>query len=307
MLNATINKYAYSILTIGNSNSIDIHSLDYNITATFNYFEELQYNGELDLVKAAIKEMGIKQAFKLVLHTDAPPGTGLGSSATVAVAMVGAFGRWLKLPLTDYEIAQLAYPIERKELGIAGGEQDQYAATFGGINFIEFLGNKTIVNPLRIKANILNELEYRLLLCYTDRSRLSAQVINEQVRSYVRREEDVVSALGETKALAIDMKNALLLGQLDELGSLLHEAWCIKKKFSTKMSNPHIDELYEVARQNGVIGGKLLGGGGGGYLLLLCESDKRHTVLGKMEGIGGNITSLNFEFNGLQTWEVGMP
>lgn len=283
---------------------INVQSLDYDIIASYHADNELQYSGKLDLVKAAIKVMKIKNGLDLFLHSDAPPGCGLGTSSTMVVALVGAFKRWLKLPFTSYDIAELAYHIERKELDMKGGRQDQYAASFGGFNFIEFLGDKTIVNPLRIRGEILNELEYRLMLCYTGKTRLSAGIIDDQVSSYRQKKEDVVRALDETKELAIAMKNALLLGQIGEFGSLLHQAWCSKKRFSTKITDPDIDELYEVARQNGSIGGKLLGAGGGGYLLLLCEFDKRHIVAAKLEQLGGKIVSFAFEFNGLQTWEV---
>jgi len=303
-LSTTIDKYAYCTLATRDDNSINVQSLDYDLAARYSTDEELQYGGKLDLVKAAIKVMKVKQGLDLFLHSDAPPGCGLGTSSTMTVTLVGAFKHWLTLPLTDYNIAELAYHIEREELGIKGGKQDQYAASFGGFNFIEFLGDKVIVNPLRIKPEILNELEYRLMLCYTGKTRLSAGIIDDQVSNYRERKEDVIRALDETKQLAIAMKNALLLGQIDEFGSLLHQAWCSKKRFSSKITDPDIDKLYETARKNGVIGGKLLGAGGGGYLLLLCQFDKRHIVAEKLEQLSGKITDFAFDFNGLQTWEV---
>jgi len=303
-LSTTIDKYAYCTLATRRDDLINVQSLDYDIIASYRTNGKLQYGGKLDLVKAAIKKMEVKGGLDLFLHSDVPPGCGLGTSSTVAVALVGVLRRWLKLPLTNYDIAELAYHIEREELSMKGGRQDQYAASFGGFNFIEFLGDKTIVNPLRIGREILNEMEYRLMLCYTGKTRLSAGIIDDQVSSYQRKEEDVVRALDETKELAIAMKNALLLGQIDEFGSLLHQAWCSKKRFSTKVTDPHIDKLYEVARQNGTIGGKLLGAGGGGYLLLLCEFDKSHIVAKKLEQLGGKIASFAFDSNGLQTWEV---
>jgi len=303
-LSTTIDKYAYCTLATREDNSINVQSLDYNIAARYSTNQDFQYGGKLDLVKAAIKVMKVKQGLDLFLHSDAPPGCGLGTSSTMAVTLVGVFKHWLKLPLTDYDIAELAYHIEREEAGIKGGKQDQYAASFGGFNFIEFLGDRVIVNPLRIKAEILNELEYRLMLCYTGKTRLSAGIIDDQVSSYREKKEGIICALDETKELAIAMKNALLLGQIDEFGSLLHQAWCSKKRFSSKITDPHIDELYETARENGVIGGKLLGAGGGGYLLLFCEFDKRHIVAEKLEQLGGKITNFAFDFNGLQTWAV---
>jgi len=303
-LSTTIDKYAYCTLATRDDNSINVQSLDYNIATRYSTDEEFQYGGKLDLVKAAIKVMKAKSGLDLFLHSDAPPGCGLGTSSTMAVTLVGAFKHWLKLPLTDYDVAELAYHIEREELGIKGGKQDQYAASFGGFNFTEFLGDKVIVNPLRIKPEILNELEYRLMLCYTGKTRLSAGIIDDQVSNYLEKKEDVIRALDETKELAIAMKNALLLGQIDEFGSLLHQAWYSKKRFSSKITDPDIDKLYETARKNGAIGGKLLGAGGGGYLLLLCQFDKRHIVAEKLEQLSGKIADFAFDFNGLQTWEV---
>lgn len=304
VLSTTIDKYAYCTLATRSDNSIHVQSLDYDIVTKYVANGDCKYDGKLDLVKATTKVLKIKDGFDLFLHSDAPPGSGLGTSSTMVVALVGAFKHRLQLPLTDYDIAELAYHIERKELGIKGGKQDQYAAAFGGFNFIEFLGKTTVVNPLRIKNETLNELEYRLMLCYTGITRLSSGILDEQINGYTQKKADVVRALEETKEQAIAMKNALLLGKIDEFGSLLHQAWCSKKRFSNKVTNPLIDELYELARQKGSIGGKLLGAGGGGYLLLLCEFDKWHIVAENLERLGGKVTKFTFDYRGLQTWEV---
>ena len=304
VLSATIDKYAYCSLAARDDELVNVTSLDYDLVARYPLNDELEYDGKLDLVKAATKVMGVKNGVNLFLHSDMPPGSGLGTSSTMTVALVGALGYWLKLPFGEYGVAELAYRIERQEAGIKGGKQDQYAASFGGFNFIEFLGEKTIVNPLKIKREIVNELEYRLMLCYTGKTRLSAGIIDDQVRGYTEKKEDVVRALDETKQLAIAMKNALLLGKIDDFGAFLHQSWQSKKSFSSKITDRHIDELYEIARQNGAIGGKLLGAGGGGYLLLLCEFDKHHILAQKLEEHGGKVVNFAFEFNGLQTWEV---
>jgi len=304
VLSATIDKYAYCSLTVRDDKLVNVTSLDYDLVTKYPLNDKLEYDGKLDLVKAATKVMEIENGVDLFLHSDMPPGSGLGTSSTMTVALVGALRHWLKLPFVEYDVAELAYRIERQEAGIKGGKQDQYAASFGGFNFIEFLGKTTVVNPLRIKNEILNELQYRLMLCYTGKTRLSAGIIDDQVRGYTENREGVVHALDETKKSAINMKNALLLGQIDEFGALLHQGWQSKKRFSTKITDPSIDELYDVARQNGALGGKLLGAGGGGYLLLLCEFDKRHILAQKLEEHGGKVVNFAFEFNGLQTWEV---
>ncbi len=303
-LNVTIDKYAFCTLIPRGDGLIKAKSLDYDTEIRYGNKEDLVYNGKLDLVKAAIKVMKPDSGLDLFLHSDAPPGTGLGSSSTVTVALVGALMHHMKLPLTDYEIAESAYLIERNEVGIKGGKQDQYAATFGGFNFIEFLKDKVIVNPLRIKQDILNELEYRLLLCYTGGTRLSAGIIEDQVTRYVEGRSESVEALDKTKKLAIAMKNALLLGDVDRFGHLLGEAWEAKKNFSPKITSPQIDRMYEVAMKYGALGGKLSGAGGGGYLSLLCEFNRKHVVAEEVKKVGGEPISAAFESRGLQTWEV---
>lgn len=307
VLSTTIDKYAYGTLRLRPDKQITINSLDYDIVAKYKLGAPISFDGKLDLVKVVIRRMNgnnHEQGLDFFIHSDAPPGSGLGSSSTIVVALIGLFQQWQRLPLTNYDIAELAYQIERKDLAIKGGMQDQYAAVFGGFNFIEFTASAVIVNPLRVDPDILNELSYHLLLCYTGKTRLSANILTTQVDAYVRREEDVMDAMDKLKAIAIDMKNALLWGHLSDFGSLLHECWINKKKLAQQITDPHIDELYDVARRNGALGGKLLGAGGGGYMLLYCEFDKKHIIAEKLEKLGGQVVEFNFDYHGLQTWEV---
>ena len=304
VLNTTIDKYAYATLVTRDDRLVKVKSLDYNSEVSFSLDQPEGYDGRLDLVKAAVKLLGVRQGFEMLLHTDAAPGTGLGSSSTLTTAIIGVFREWLRLPMTDYEVAELAYRVERIEVGIRGGKQDQYATVFGGVNFIEFYADETIVNQLRIKPDVLNELEYRLLLCDTRQSRSSGKILDEQVARYVGGQAEVADALDRTKTLAYEMKNALMLGQIDRIGTLLDEGWRHKKQFSSKITNQFIDELYETARKNGAIGGKLLGAGGGGHLLLLSDFNKKQQLVTRLEEAGGRITPFAFEFRGLQTWEV---
>ena len=313
VLNTTINKYAFCSLKSSGTNDISVTSLDYDIVAKYQTDMDLVYNGELDLVKAAIKRLRSQKAvsgdrsvddLRLFLHSDAPPGSGLGSSSTMTVALTGAITHWLGLPLTHYEIADLAYKIEREDLKIEGGYQDQYAASFGGFNFIEFRGDNIIVNPLKIKRSTLNEFEYNLILCYTGHTRLSANIIKDQVGGFVNKKSAVVEALDETKKLAISMKEALLRGELTEFGELLHEAWMHKKNFSDKITNPTINKMYEDARKAGALGGKLLGAGGGGYLIFYCDFEKIDKVAKALEDLNGELVDFSFETRGLQTWET---
>lgn len=304
VLSATIDKYAFGSLRPVDNGEINVTSLDYDIVAKYHADQELVYDGELDLVKAVIKKMGYKGGLDMFIHSEAPPGSGLGSSSTMVVCLLGLFKHLLKKPMTDYEIAELAYEVERKDLAIRGGMQDQYAAAFGGFNFIEFLGNTVVVNPLRIPSDVLNELHYRLLLCYTGRTRLSANILKHQTESYVQKKEAVVKALDELKALTVEMKNALLQGKVDAFGELLHEAWLNKKSLDKNISNNQIDDLYEAARKNGAVGGKILGAGGGGYLLVFCPFDRKHIIAQKLEELGGQVVEFAFEHKGLQTWET---
>jgi len=304
VLSMTIDKYAYATIMPRDDERIVIRSIDFDSTVELTTGEEPLYDGNLDLVKAAIKRLGTRSGFSLLLHCDVPPGSGLGSSATMTTALIGVLRHWFRCNLTDYQVAELAYQVERVELGIKGGKQDQYASVFGGLNLIEFYADRTVVNPLRLKPTILNELEYRTVLCYTGRSRVSGEIIEDQVARYTQKTGDIVEALDRTKALAYAMKDALLLGELDEFGHLLHEAWEAKRRFSPKIAPPYIDEMYETALRHGAVGGKLLGAGGGGHILFLCAHNRRLDVVEALTKAGGTVTPFAFEFVGLQTWEV---
>lgn len=307
VLSSTIDKYAYSSLYFKQDSSVHVASLDYDIVAKYDVDEPLIEGDKLSLVKAVIRRLSPEntdQGLEIFLHSDAPPGSGLGSSSTVVVALIGAFKHWLHLPLTNYEIADLAYQIERMDLNIRGGKQDQYAATFGGFNFIEFHRNTTIVNPLRVPSYTLNELHYNLLLCYTGKTRLSAHIIEDQVKGYVQRQKSVIRAMDELKHIAVDLKNALLQDRLNDFGALLHEAWMNKKKMATQVSDPNIDELYETALKHGALGGKISGAGGGGYMFFYCKSNKKHIIAEQLERLGAKVVDFNFDFEGLQTWEA---
>lgn len=305
VLSATIDKYAYGTLIPASGKETTVRSIDYDVFASYTQEKLAVYDGELDLVKAAIRQLGGGKPVNLTLHSDAPPGSGLGSSSTMCVALVGLFVEWLKLPLTEYDIARKAYDIERVELGIQGGLQDQYAATFGGFNFIEFgKNNQVTVNPLRIKRETLNELHYRLLLCFTGRTRLSANILKEQTAGYVGKNEAVVRALEESKRLAVEMKHALLRGELDRFAELLHDVWIAKRELASKITSAQIDNLYETARKHGAVGGKLLGAGGGGYMLIMLEPGRRHECAKALADAGGLIVPFDFEKEGLQAWTV---
>jgi D-glycero-alpha-D-manno-heptose-7-phosphate kinase len=308
VLNATIDRYAYATLLGNTGTEYVVRSRDYQLTRKLDLDDALVYDGKLDLATAAVRWLNhstsvASQGFELHLHTDAPPGSGLGSSSAVVVAMLSALSAWKAIPLTPYETADLAYILERKELGIRGGMQDQYAATFGGFNLIEFSAEGVVVNPLRIPSDVLNELQYSLLLCYTGGTRLSANIIDEQIANYQDGETDTVDAMDELKALTIAMKNALVLGRLNEFGSLLHEAWLSKKMMAGQITSPRLDEIYEAARARGALGGKVSGAGGGGYMYFFCPGETRHEVAACLDDLGLEVTRFAFEPSGVQTWE----
>lgn len=306
VLNATITRYAWGTLASRDDGQIRIESADFESLAQFDTKTQLSYDGRMDLAKAAIHNLGGQDSagFNLFLQTDAPPGSGLGSSSSLMVSLVGLMKEFKSLPLTDYEAAHLAYTIERERLGIKGGMQDQYAATFGGFNFIEFYKDRVIVNPLRIGRDTINELEHNLLLCYTGTSRFSDHIIDDQVGRYEKQEESTIEGLRRQKELAVEMKNALLQHRLDDLGSLLGSAWEYKKKISPKISNAMIDEMYETAVKNGALGGKITGAGGGGYMLFYCRFERKHRVAEALKKLGAQPAEFGFDFHGLQTWRV---
>jgi D-glycero-alpha-D-manno-heptose-7-phosphate kinase len=305
VLSATINQYAYASLRPRRDSRFTLASLDYDVVARYDHPMRMKLDGNLDLIKAVVKALKVRRGADLWVHSDAPPGSGLGSSSTLVVALIGVISAWLGRPLSGYEVAELAYRIERVDLGLAGGRQDQYAAAFGGFNFIEFGRDSTIVNPLRIRTDVLNELEYRLLLCYMGQTRESAKIIERQVASYVHRSKPVVQALDHLKRETLEMKKALLLGEVDGLGELLHQAWLHKKKLDPGITTKFVDRLYASARREGAIGGKITGAGGGGYFLFLTRFDRKHRVAAALEKLGGQVVPFRFERRGLTTWTTG--
>ena len=305
VLSTTIDKFAYASIHPRRDTRFSIHSIDFERVARYPHVRRLPFDGDLDLIKAVVKAFKPKTGARLVIHSDAPPGSGLGSSSTLVVALVAALREWLSRPLTEIEMAELAYRIERVDLGIAGGRQDQYAATFGGFNFIEFQAQATIVNPLRIPTHALRELEYRLLLCYLKQTRSSAAIIERQRASYVAGKRKVVKALDALKAHTHAMKQALLLGDIDTFGGLLHEAWMAKKGLDAGISTGPVDALYEKARKAGALGGKMPGAGGGGYFLFLCRADRKHEVARALEAAHGQLVPFAFTHEGVTAWSAG--
>ena len=304
VLSATINKYVYVSLSPRRTSRIRIHSLDYDTVVKYRCNERVRRGSELDLVRMTLHKLKVRTGADVFIHSDAPPGSGLGSSSTMAVAVTGLVRHWQRQSWTPYDVAQRAYRIEREDLGIKGGMQDQYAAAFGGFNYIEFHGDAVVVNPLRIQPDVLNELRYRLVLCYTGRTRLSANILSRQIQSVQDARPSVMAALDELKSLTLEMKSNLLRGRLNDFGTLLHETWLQKRRLDPAISNDTIETLYAKARAKGAMGGKLLGAGAGGYLLLFCAANRRHVIMQALVRAGGQVTDFDFEPQGVQTWTV---
>jgi D-glycero-alpha-D-manno-heptose-7-phosphate kinase len=319
VLNATISRYAYGTLVPGVGEKISIESVDFGMTTSYGIEEALVFDGKLDMVKAAIRSVEQRyprragdaadqrrfhRGFELFLHSNAPPGTGLGSSSAMAVTLIGLLKEYRGLQLTDYEIARLACTIEREDLGIKGGLQDQYATTFGGFNLIEFGADRVIVNPLRIAPDALLELEQCLLLCYTGQSRTADHIIEDQTERFEQDDASALEGLRRQKELAVEMKEAILERRLTDFGGLLHDAWQAKKRMSSHISNSRIDEMYEEARRHGAIGGKVTGAGGGGYMLFYCDYRTKHKVAEAMLAMDARVEEFGFEQEGMRTWRV---
>lgn len=310
VLNATVNLFAYASILPGNNGKIILRSVDRRETEVLDAAPRLELNGKMDLLKGIYNRIMEDYrteplSFELTTSVDAPPGSGLGSSSTLVTAVTGAFVEWLHLPLGEYDIARLAYRIERLDLNLAGGKQDQYAATFGGVNYMEFFADeKVIVNPLRIREETLKELAFNMVLYYTGTSRLSSEIIEKQQQSIKNNLMISVNAMHKTREMAVLMKEALLKNELNTLGEIMNQGWEFKKKMATGISNPEIDRIYRAAMNAGATGGKISGAGGGGFMFFFCPGNTRYQVAETLRGFGGNVQSFQFTKSGLRSWTV---
>lgn len=310
ILNSTISLFAYANIQPSENKKILLKAEDRKESEAFDFATALPVNGNLDLLKGVYnriqKDFGlIHTGFTLTTFVDAPAGSGLGTSSTLVVAILGAFAEWLKLPLGDYDIAHYAYQIERSDLKLAGGKQDQYAATFGGVNFMEFYeGDKVIVNPLRIKPEYLHELENNLVLYFTETSRQSAVIIDEQVKNVNEKNSKSIEAMHQLKEQSKMMKEALLRGKLDEFGQILDFGFQQKRRMAHNISNPFIEEIYDAAKKAGATGGKISGAGGGGFMIFYCPANTRFQVVEALKKFGGNVRDYTFTKYGLTTWSA---
>ena len=310
VLNATINLYAYCTIEETTDNKITINSYDADIHQAYPLSDHLEIDGDASLIKGVynrvMKDFDLQtQSLCITTYNDAPAGSGLGTSSTMVVCILKAFVEWKGLPLGDYEIAKLAYEIERKDLNLSGGKQDQYAASFGGFNYIEFLKDDiAIVNPLKVKRWIIDELEASMLLYFTGRSRSSAAIIDEQKKNTEHGKSDAVEAMHKIKQSAIDTKLALLKGDINAFADILREAWENKKKMATHITNPTIQEAMDAAMAAGAKAGKVSGAGGGGFIMFIVEPTRKKEVELALSKLDGFVMPFNFSDGGAHGWKI---
>jgi D-glycero-alpha-D-manno-heptose-7-phosphate kinase len=307
VLNVTIDRYAYASLALTGGATITFRAGDLDVEEQSN-FNQLDPVGPLQLHRAVynriVRDFNHGKPFgaRLTTMVDAPPGSGLGSSSALVVAMVEAFRAALNLPLGRYDVAHLAYEIERKDLALRGGKQDQYAAAFGGINYIEFLvGDRVIVNPLRLAPASVNELQSSILICFSGQSRDSDKIIKDQIES-VQQKDDALTNLHRLKEAAVAMKQAVLQGDITTVAALLDQSWEAKKRTSSSVSNSFLDSLWNVAHSNGAKAGKVSGAGGGGFMMFLVEPDLRPHLLRALRDAGGAPEIISFSNEGAEAW-----
>ena len=311
ILNATISLYAYANIEPRNDNKIVFRIPQTDEEYTFDSALELPINNDkADLMKGIynriVKDFAKKPlSFTLTCALEVPFGSGLGTSSTLAIAILGAYSEWLTLPLGEYDLAYLAYLIERVDLRQAGGKQDQYAAAFGGFNFMEFYADdKVIVNPLRIRNEVLNELSNNLLLYYTNSSRNSGDIIVKQQKNVHEKKEKSIEAMHRIKQQAYEIKEAILKNNLDEIGSILHRGWTFKKEMADGISTPLFEEIYNTAMNAGASGGKISGAGGGCYVFFYCPNNTKFEVARALSTLGGYVQPYTFTKKGLETWHT---
>jgi D-glycero-alpha-D-manno-heptose-7-phosphate kinase len=310
VLNATIDLYAHAILEPLNNGRIVFAAEDREERIEFCNVYPLPDADPLRLHRAIYNYMvrcfngGNPLSFSLTTFADAPAGSGLGTSSTMVVCMIQAFSEWLRLGMGEYEIASLAYEIERREVMMSGGKQDQYAAAFGGFNFIEFGPgpDRVLVNPLRIKDWFLNELEASTVLFFTGQSRESSNIIQQQVRSMEMKHAPAVNAMVALKQDAVSMKEAILRGDLARYAVILRDSWETKKQLSTSVTNPHLDAIYDEAMKAGALAGKITGAGGGGFFMFFVPPKKRMGLIRQLQNWEGQVINFHFTGIGSQSW-----
>ena len=302
VFNATINKYAYCTLIPRNDGRKTARSSVYGTFRADLDNGPFTLDGNLDLVNVVAEHFGVESGFDAILQSEVPPGSGLGGSSTVIVSIIAAFCEWIGEKISVKEMAKLAFDLERKKLGFKGGRQDQYAAVYGGFNLMRFTKDEARIESVRVGSDIVDELQARSLLCYTGATRNSGDIIDSQMKAFVRGDNE--KALDESKRIASEMADAIGKGDITRAGKLLHESWQFKKQFSNKISNGVIDSMYDSAREAGAIGGKVSGAGGGGFMFFICDYDRKYKVAEALQEANEKaiVTDFMFEPCGVASW-----
>ncbi len=311
VLNATIDLYAQAIIEPRFDGKVKFVAADREESVELKAATVLEDCDPLRLHKGIYSRIvrqfngGRPLSLTLTTFADAPAGSGLGTSSTMVVCIVQAFSEWLNLGLSEYEVARLAYEVERLDLGLAGGKQDQYAAAFGGFNFIEFgLDDKVLVNPLRVKEWLLNELEASTVLYYTGQSRESASIIQQQIDNTRSGQVKSIEAMHALKQDALAMKESVLKADLQGYAKVLGRSWASKKNLAQGVSNPQIDAVYDSALSAGATAGKISGAGGGGFMMFFVPPRHRMDVLRELKRHPGEIMNFHFTHAGAQSWKM---
>ncbi len=308
VLNTTISLYVHCTIEERTDGKIKFQAIDINESEEVSSLEKISLNGKMDLFKAIYNRIVkdyIKKPLSLTLSTysDVPSGSGLGGSSTLVVGIITAFVEYLNLPLGEYDIASLAFDIEREDVGIVGGAQDQYAATFGGFNFMEFYDKKrVIVNPLRIKEWIVDELEESIVLYFTNVTRQASQI--EQEKKHLLDDNTSLEAMHEVKEDAILMKEMLLKGKLSDFSYILGKSWSAKKRVSSSVTNSEIDKIYGIAKNYGASSGKVSGAGGGGFMFFIVRPTQKFQLIKELNKEQGEVINFEFVANGAKSWRI---
>ena len=309
VLNATIDLYAHAILEPSDV-GIVFSSTDMEIKIevdAINILEDIEplrlHRGVYNYIVSNFNK-GNPLSFRLTTFADVPPGSGLGTSSTMVVCIIKVFSEWLELKLSPKEIGQIAYDIERNQLGMIGGKQDQFAAAFGGFNFMEFgPGDSRIsIEPLELNPSIIRELEMSTVLFYSGQSRESASIIKHQIINLQSKQSASSEAMALIKKNSVLMRNALLSGNLSLYADLLRLSWLSKRQLADEITNQFLDEIHSAAIQAGAIAGKISGAGGGGFFMFFVPVDKRMNVIRCLQKYQGQVINFHFTTIGVEAW-----
>ena len=302
VLSSTINKYCTASIIIRDDDEIHITSKDLNLKYSAKNYNEIKYGDDLDLVKAAVKIMQPDYGFNLETYAEYDPGTGLGGSSAIVVSVLSALNYFRnEQQLNIYQLSDLAYQVERIDMKLRGGWQEQYATTFGGFSWIEFRQNEVVVSPLLLQRDTLLELEYNLMLFRLGGSRSSSRIQEKHIQNIGSKDENL-ELFTDMINLAVDMKEALLKGKVKTFGNLLHQSWILKQAMNKGVTNAFVEECYNVARELGALGGKLLGAGGSGYLLIYASPLYQKRIKEALAEKRVNQERFKFSLDGMEVW-----